>query len=84
MNRRIDALLTAGQRVADAIGPWKEPRRGPPPNGHVRLNMLTASGLHFGEGPFEILSTDPTGGPVIAAGTVLMQALIAHAQATTG
>jgi len=84
MDQRIDALLSAGQRIADAIGPWEEPRRGPPPKGHVRLNMLTASGLHFGEGPFEILSTDPMGGPVIATGTVLMQALIARAQATTG
>ena len=58
MDQRIDAVLNAGQRVADAIGPWAEARRGPPPKGHVRLNMLTPSGLHFGEGPFEILSRD--------------------------
>lgn len=83
MDHRIDALLTEGQRVANAIGPWEEPRRGAPPKGHVRLNMLTPSGLHFGEGPFEILSNDPMGGPVISAGTELMQALIAHAQPTT-
>ncbi len=62
MDQRIDALLNAGQLVANAIGRWEEPRRGPPPKGHVRLNMLTPSGLHFGEGPFEILSTDPMGG----------------------
>jgi hypothetical protein len=83
MAQRIDALLNAGERVAKAIGPWEEPRRGPPPKGHVRLNMLTPSGLHFGEGPLEILSRDPMGGPVIAAGTVLMQALIERAQSTT-
>jgi hypothetical protein len=83
MDERIDTLLNAGQRVANAIGPWEKPRRGPPPKGHVRLNMLTPSGLHFGEGPFEILSGDPMGGPVIAAGTMLMQALIQRAQSTT-
>jgi hypothetical protein len=83
MDQRVDALLHAGQHVANAIGPWKEPRRGPPPKGHVRLSMLTPLGLHFGEGPFEILSADPMGGPVIAAGTVLMQALIERAQSTT-
>lgn len=75
----IDELLAAGQRVADVIGPWLEPRRGPPAQGDVRLNLLTPSGLHFGEGPFEVLSRDGMGGPLIAAGTRLMQALIERA-----
>lgn len=75
----IDALLAAGQRVADMIGPWEEARRGPPAQGYVRLNMLTDSGLHFGEGPMSGLSTDERGGPIIAAGTRLMQALVARA-----
>jgi hypothetical protein len=79
----IDNLLRTGQRVADAIGPWEEPRRPPPPTGHVRLNMLTPSGLHFGEGPLDALSVDPMGGPLIAAGTSLMKALIARAETTT-
>jgi hypothetical protein len=76
----VDDLLRAGQRVAELIGPWEEPRRAPPPKRHVRINMLTASGLHFGEGPLTALSADSMAGPVIAAGTVLMKSLIDRAQ----
>ncbi|MDM7916588.1 MAG: hypothetical protein ACE15D_13555 [Candidatus Eisenbacteria bacterium] len=72
----IDALIEEGQRVADVIGPWAGARRGAPPAGSARINMLTASGLHFGEAPLDVLSKDPMGGPVIAAGTRLMRALI--------
>ncbi len=79
----ISNLLCAGQRVVEVIGPWEEPRRPPPPKNHVRLNMLTPSGLHFGEGPFAALSADSIGGPAIAAGTKLMQALIRRAERTT-
>jgi hypothetical protein len=46
--------------------------------------MLTAAGLHFGEGPFDALSEDPMGGAVIAAGTELMQALIARVEPSDG
>jgi hypothetical protein len=75
-------LLREGQRVADMIGPWEGPRRPAPPRNHVRLNMLTESGLLFGEGPLAVLGDDPMGGPVIAAGTALMSALIARAEQT--
>jgi hypothetical protein len=75
LDERIDALLRAGQTVTDRIGPWTEPRRGPPPKGDVRLNFLTPSGLHFGEGGFDELDRDPLAHPVIVSGTVLMQAL---------
>jgi len=81
MNSHIDELLRAGQRIADAIGPWDKERRTAPPKGHVRINMLTALGLHFGEGPFGVLSADPMGAPVILAGTQLMKALIERAEA---
>jgi len=83
-DRRIAGLITdllkVGQAVANRIGPWTEPRRGIPADGSVRINMLTPSGLHFGEGPFDVLARDPMGGPVIAAGTALMQALISYDQ----
>jgi hypothetical protein len=46
----IEAVLRAGAAIAQRIGPWEDPRRGPPPTGHIRLNLLTPSGLHFGEG----------------------------------
>jgi hypothetical protein len=82
IDRLIDKVVQVGQLVAEAIGPWKEARRPAPARGHARLNMLTPSGLHFGEGPFEALSQDPMGGLMIAAGAELMQALIARVGAT--
>lgn len=74
----IQNLLAAGQTVADVIGPWLEARRAAPPTGHVRINSLTASGLYFGEGPFNTLFDDPLAHPVIAGGLALMQALMAY------
>jgi hypothetical protein len=76
MDRHIDDLLGACQRIVDVIGPWKGERPGPPPEHGVRINMLTPAGLHFGEGPFDTLSADAMGGPAITAGAQLMQALI--------
>jgi hypothetical protein len=81
MDERIDALVRAGQTVTDRIGPWTEARRGPPAKGDVRLNFLTPSGLHFGEGGFAALDRDPLAHPVIVAGTQLMQALTERALA---
>jgi hypothetical protein len=83
MNSLIDALLSAGQRIADVIGPWAEPRRGPPLKSHIRLNMLTRSGLHFGEGPFTGLAADAMAAPAIDAGTLLMKALVEQVGQTT-
>ncbi len=83
ISRLISNLLHQGQRVADAIGPWTDPRRPSPPKNHVRINMLAPSGLHFGEGAFAGLSSDSMGGPVIAAGTLLMKALIERAGTAT-
>jgi hypothetical protein len=79
IDAHIDQLLNAGQHVAEKIGPWTEPRHAPPTNGNVRVNLLTPSGLHVGEGPFTAFARSPTGGPVIALGAKLMGALIGRA-----
>ena len=76
MSGLIDAFVGAGQRIAEVIGTSDKPRRGPPPKGHVRLNMLTRAGLCFGEGPFDALAGDPMAAPAINAGTSLLTALI--------
>jgi len=76
IDRLVDDLLRVGQSIADVIGPWEGARPEPPPKHHVRINMLTPSGQHFGEGPFSTLSTDAMGGPAITAGATLMEALI--------
>ncbi|MEP7137564.1 MAG: hypothetical protein ABI904_21785, partial [Chloroflexota bacterium] len=72
LDAEIKALLEAGQKVANAIGPWDKERPAAPTNGNVRLNMLTPSGLHFGSGGFETLSKDPMGAALINPATALM------------
>jgi len=73
----IQALLAAAQPVAAAIGPWLEARPAAPPTGMVRLNILTPSGLHFGQGDMNVLFQEPLAAPVLARAQALMQALMA-------
>lgn len=80
LDAQIDALLRAGQAVADVIGPWEQARPPAPQGDNVRLNMLTPSGLHFGYGPFQSLYNEPMGRSIIDPATRLMQALIAKDQ----
>jgi hypothetical protein len=75
----IDELIAAAQGVVERIGPWTEPRPAPPPRDQARLNFLTPSGLHFGQGPMAALSNDALGGHVLRLGTALMLALMAKA-----
>ena len=77
LQQQIEGVLQAGKTVVDQIGPWEDPRPAAPPTGDVRINMLTPSGLHFGQAPFESLAGDPLGGAVISTATQLMQTLIA-------
>ena len=79
IDAHIDQLLNAGKQIAERIDPAEGPRRDPPSNGNARLSVLTPSGLHFGEGPFNALARDATGGPFIALGAKLMGALISRA-----
>ncbi len=69
-------LFAAARNVVSQIGPWEEPRLNRPRVGNVRLSFLVSDGLYFGEGPFDVLSQDPIGGPVIGAATKLMQFLV--------
>jgi hypothetical protein len=73
----IQALLAAAQPVAAAIGPWLEARPAAPPTGMVRLNILTPSGLHFGQGDIDVFFQEPLAAPALARAYALMQALIA-------
>ncbi len=78
----IDDVLRGGNVVADRIGPWEGARPPAPPKGHARISMLTASGVHFGQAPFDVLSRDALAGPAISAAVALMQALIGKANET--
>lgn len=77
LDAEIDALLKAGQSVANVIGPWEQARPEAPRGENVRLNMLTPSGLHFGYGAFESLWNEPMGRAIIDPATKLMQGLTA-------
>ena len=79
LDAHIDQLLNAGQRVTEKIVLWTEPRLAPPSSGNVRVNLLTPSGLHCGEGPFSVLARNPMVGPVITSGAKVMGALIGRA-----
>jgi len=72
----IDELLQAGTQVAQAIGPWTKPRPPEPKNGTARINLLTPSGIHLGQGPVEALSQDAMGGPILSAAFGLMKRLV--------
>lgn len=72
----IDALLRAGGQIVTQIGPAEGARPAPPPPGQALLSFLTPSGLHYGQGGMNTLSTDPMGGPVLHAAFQLMKGLM--------
>jgi hypothetical protein len=71
----VQAVVAAGEVIAGKIGPWEGPRP-PLPSGQMRLSMLTPSGLHFGQAPFDVLAREPMAAPLINAAVQLMQALV--------
>jgi hypothetical protein len=74
LDDHVRRLLAAGQELARLIGPWED-RRPPLTPGQARISLLTPSGLHFVQAPFEALARDAMAAPVIAAATALMQTL---------
>jgi hypothetical protein len=72
----IDELLQAGTLVAQAIGPWKQAKPPEPKHGIARINLLTPSGIHLGQGPIEALNQDAMGGPILSAAFGLMKRLV--------
>lgn len=71
------ALLAAGQVLADQIGPWTEPQLPELPVGQMRLTMLTRGGPRFGQGADDVLGAEPMAGPLLAAATELLVAVVA-------
>jgi hypothetical protein len=78
----IQALLSAGQAVADRSGPLDGPRPPLPPAGGASIWLLTEGGIHLGTGPFGALAADSLGGPVIGAATELIRLLIERSQSS--
>ena len=73
-------MLDRGRDLVGQIGPWTRPQLPPLPAGAARLMVLTPSGPHFGQGPFDILSTDPTARPFLDTALALLQAVISISQ----
>lgn len=76
LDQEIDGVLSAAAEVVARIGRSDPPRPPAPPVGHARINMLTPSGLHFGEGEFTALAAHELSGPVLTAASALVQAMI--------
>ncbi|MFM7674634.1 MAG: hypothetical protein ACKO5F_03385 [Synechococcus sp.] len=75
LDRPVQELLAAAAALCRRIGPWDGPRPRDLPENYARLSILTPSGLHFGQGPFQDLAADALGAPTIQAATRLMTAL---------
>ena len=84
LESQIKRVLSAGKIVVDNIGPWEEERPPAPPEGQVRISMLTASGIHFGQGELNSFAEDALAGPVISSAEILMETLIEKADKKTG
>jgi hypothetical protein len=82
LDGEIDAVLTAGAAVVARIGRWDKERPPAPPAGQARINMLTPSGLHCGEGAYEVLAADEMSGPVLTAASALVHAMLAKSGKT--
>lgn len=80
LDQLVSTLLAAGQQVANQIGPWGGARPAPPTGNTARVNFLTPSGLHFGEGPMDVFWQDARAHPVLAAAQALMMALMEISQ----
>ncbi len=72
----VKALLTGGQGIVDAIGPWEEPRLPAPSDGNVRMSFVVSDGLYFGEGPYDDLMRDHMATPVMRAAGNLLVAVV--------
>lgn len=74
-----DQLFQAGRSVVALIGPHDGQRFPFPQTGTVRLSFLVSDGLYFGQSTIDHFFRDQMAGPVLHAGTQLMQYLIQKA-----
>ncbi len=80
LDTEVQSLFQAAQAVANQIGPWEAERPGLPSTHHMRLNMLTPSGLHFGYGGMQTLSNEPMGKAIIDPARQLIAGLTSKAK----
>jgi len=77
LDAHIDALLKAGENAVIAIPLVlvdilpNQPKQ----VDHILINIATPSGIYHGLGTGDFMSKDPNAGPILSAGTNLLQAL---------
>jgi hypothetical protein len=69
-------VLSAGQALADVLGPWTGDALPHIPGDHTRLLVLTPGGHRFGQGPGEALRQEPRAEAVFTAATDLLVAVV--------
>lgn len=74
-NALINNLFSDSIAIVTKIGPWNGARRPHPAEGMVRISFLVSDGLYFGEGPINVLFSDPMASPALTSATKLMQFL---------
>ena len=74
-NELTRQLFDNSIRIVNQIGAWDKPRRPNPTEGNVRITFLVSGELYFGEGPIDVLFTDPMASSALTSATKLMQYL---------
>ncbi|MES2829228.1 MAG: hypothetical protein V4687_13785 [Bacteroidota bacterium] len=74
-NKITNELFANSQNIVNQIGVWDKPRLPNPTKGYVRITFLVSDGLYFGEGPINVLFSDPMASPALTNATELMQYL---------
>jgi hypothetical protein len=74
-NEITKQLFENSGNIVNKIGAWDKPRRPNPTKGNVRISFLVSDGLYFGEGPIDVLFSDPMASPALTTATELMQYL---------
>lgn len=74
-NELTKDLFNQSQNIVNQIGIWNKPRKPHPTKGNVRITFLVSDGLYFGEGPINVLFSDPLANPALTKATELMKYL---------
>jgi hypothetical protein len=74
-NELTKKLFDNSITIVNQIGAWDKPRRPNPTKGNVRITFLVSGEIYFGEGPMNILFSDPMASSALTSATELMQYL---------
>lgn len=75
----VNNLFDNSLKIVGKIGVWDKPRRPHPTKGVLRITFLVSDGIYFGEGPINVLFSDPMAGPALSSATELMKYVMSKA-----